>query len=382
MFDKHDAYEISDRVVMVSVVTTLIGGLVGLIFTIYTNLSSQLKIEDVSTLKSDANVKKRGVAASVLNTLFATTSIFAINLVARPDMQTSVALMSMLWGNFMGFLWDNAVGSYDGWEHIKEGYMWEAWKNGLSHLYSAKFVRFFGTVLFDTFLTLIFVYHMTKGLEGVPFFRHSEATRTGVVNWFVGTVTFMVYANATRFNWAYPDEKVNTTSPDYRNWIPGNLMAICVAIAAALFLCANTGPEEGINKPEVKVLIVTFALAYVALLTGLNILDAKPHATVQADDANLLVDKPATLKVTNINSAASAGNTNVNAAIGGLILLSVAVASVIFTLRTSRLEKHKSILTSALGLAFVSMNIVFACPGLVHIGDLVGYAKSNSGSGS
>ena len=121
------------------------------------------------------------------------------------------------------------------------------------------------TILFDMFFTVILFKKMYSKLVNLAGF--TVAGREWIANGFVSTVisvlTFEVYANMTRFQWAYP----SGTEGVFNQWISGPTMVLACVIMSMVYLTSETRTrvgEPGINNPNVKIGVVgiTFLLLY------------------------------------------------------------------------------------------------------------------------
>ena len=78
-----------------------------------------------------------------------------------------------------------------------------------------------------------------------------EWIANGVVSMVIGVLTYLVYANMTRFEWAYP-----SGDEDVRNqWISGAQMIFATVIMNMVYLTTETRcrlGEQGISEPKVS----------------------------------------------------------------------------------------------------------------------------------
>ena len=85
-------------------------------------------------------------------------------------------------------------------------------------------------------------------------------------------VRSQVYANTTRFEWAYPSglEEV------FNQWIAGHTMTLATIIMNMVYLTSETRSrigEPGINDPNVKIFVTAFTFALLLLLRRLGHID-------------------------------------------------------------------------------------------------------------
>jgi hypothetical protein len=153
---------------------------------------------------------------------------------------TSTALIGMLCGGTFGFIMDNAMGSEVGFDMWKRNPS-DAMKYGLGTLTTGMYIRYIVTILFDMFISMIVYKPLFEVIRKLPYFNQAEEFKTNfVTSVLVGTLTFLLYTNMTRFDWAYP-----TTNVENENEFLGTReMMLATSVAAALFLSANTKVES------------------------------------------------------------------------------------------------------------------------------------------
>ena len=75
----------------------------------------------------------------------------------------------------------------------------------------------------------------------------------------ISFVTFKVYANMTRFEWAYPSGQEGQEGRG--EWIQGQTMVLAKVIMSMVYLTSETRArvgEPGINDPNIKLAVVLF----------------------------------------------------------------------------------------------------------------------------
>ena len=109
-----------------------------------------------------------------------------------------------------------------------------------------------------------------------------EWIANGFCSFLIGLLTFQVYANMTRFQWAYPSGAEDV----YNQWVSGSTMVLAISIMSMLYLTTETRTrvgEKGINDPPVKLTIVFFAFC---ALWGMNVYNVlAPSQTPDAASA-------------------------------------------------------------------------------------------------
>ena len=226
------------------------------------------------TIDVNKRTKDRGTVASILQSFtFSAVVNSSLDKVGKIDPSTSTVLIGMLLGNTFGFILDAMLGSDEG---LRE-YLWDpamGMKYAMGSLATDRFGRYLVTILFDMFFTVILFKHFYSMLVQVAGF--SESGRAWVANAFVsgfiGFITFQVYANMTRFQWAYP-----SGVEDVRNqWISGPTMLLATVIMNMVYLTSETRTrvgEAGINDPAVKLVVTVFTFGILYLLQANDILD-------------------------------------------------------------------------------------------------------------
>jgi len=210
--------------------------------------------------------KERGIVASILTAFtYSGTVNSSLDKVGKIDPATSTVLIGMLLGNTFGFMLDTMIASDEG---LRE-YLWSpqsGMKYALGSLASDRFGRYIVTIIFDMFFTVILFKQGYSILVQTAGF--SKNGREWIANFLVssaiGVLTFVIYANLTRFEWAYPS---GIEDPE-EQWIQGSTMLLAVVIMNMVFLTSETRlrlDETGINDPRIKLLVtgINFFILYI-----------------------------------------------------------------------------------------------------------------------
>lgn len=208
------------------------------------------------SIKLNRRTKERGTVASILASLTFSLSVnAAIDAVGLIDPSTSTVFIGMLLGNTFGFVLDNTIGSDEGFREYKWD-TFEGIKYGIGSLGTSRYARYLITIVFDMFFTVIFfklLYARVVMLAGFSA-KGREWLANGMCSFFISFLTYQVYANMTRFEWAYP-----SGVEDLRNqWISGQTMILFVVAMNMTYLVTETRTkigERGINDPPVKLLV-------------------------------------------------------------------------------------------------------------------------------
>ena len=227
--------------------------------------------------------------ASLLNALTFSLSVNgSLDKFGWIDPSTSTVLIGMTLGGTWGFILDSIYGSDEGFRE----YLWSPTAGmayAMGSIRSAKFVRYFITIIFDMFFT-VSAATITLSREPTSHTPHTPHSRqvilfkklysklvlmagftvsgrewiaNGFISSLISFVTFQVYANMTRFQWAYP----SGTEDVINQWIAGPTMVLATVIMNMVYLITETRTrvgEPGINDPNVKigVTIATFLALY------------------------------------------------------------------------------------------------------------------------
>mmetsp|Transcript_53299 Transcript_53299/g.137846 ORF Transcript_53299/g.137846 Transcript_53299/m.137846 type:complete len:300 (+) Transcript_53299:44-943(+) len=99
-----------------------------------------------------------------------------------------------------------------------------------------------------------------------------EWIANGFVSATISVLTFQVYANMTRFEWAYP----SGTEHHINQWISGQTMVLNTIIMNMVYLIAETRSrvgEPGINDPNVKLCVTAFTFMTLWVLQDAEVID-------------------------------------------------------------------------------------------------------------
>jgi len=145
-------------------------------------------------------------------------------------------------GGAWGFVLDNLLGTDEGFrEHLwspVDGMLY-----AMGTLASGRFGRYIITLVFDMFVTVILFKALYPRLVQLAGFSVAgrEYIANGVVSAFIGTITFIVYANLTRTQWAYP----SGTEDVLNQWISGHGMTLATVCMNMVYLTSETRCRVG-----------------------------------------------------------------------------------------------------------------------------------------
>ena len=252
-------------------------------------------LQDHNTIRAtiDQRTKVRSTVASCLQAFsFSLTVNASLDKFGHVNPSSSTVLIGMILGGTFGFILDNEFGSDEGFRE----YLWSPWggmQYALGSLASARYVRFIITLLFDMFFTVILFKHGYTRLVQIAGFSESgrEWIANGFVSFFISTITFQVYANLTRFQWAYPSGQEDI----FNQWVSGSTMVLCTVIMNMVYLVTETRTrvgERGINDPPIKLVVTLFTFTALWGMSQYGVLDpsltATSNATVIVADAQNL----------------------------------------------------------------------------------------------
>jgi len=231
-----------------------------------------------------ARTKDRAFVASMFATLsFSLTINASIDKFGKIDPSTSTVLIGMTLGNAFGFVLDNLLGSDEGFRE----YLWSVtggMKYAVGSLGTERFARYLVTILFDMFFTVIIfkrLYCIIVRLAG--FSKNGrEWIANGLSSTVISFLTFKVYANMTRLEWAYPSgtEQLNN------QWISGSTMILAVVTMSIVYLIDESRSsfgERGINDPPIKVAVVLLTFCLLMGLQAYGIADPSEDGSLSSN---------------------------------------------------------------------------------------------------
>ena len=232
----------------------------------------------------DERTKTRGTVASCLQAFsFSLTVNAMLDKFGRVDPSTSTIFIGMMLGGTFGFMLDNQIGSDEGFRE----YLWSpssGMKYALGSLASQRYVRFIITLFFDMFFTVILFKHTYSKLVYLAGFSKSgrEWIANGFCSFFISVITFQVYANMTRFQWAYPSGQEDV----FNQWVSGSTMVLCTVIMNMVYLVTETRTrvgERGINDPPVKLIVTTVIFFALYGMAEYGVLDpSRPKTAINS----------------------------------------------------------------------------------------------------
>jgi len=242
-------------------------------------------LDEISSDDVKSRTKHRGTVASILSGLTFSLLINAgLDACGRIEPSTSTVFVGMVLGNTWGFVLDMMLGTDEGFRE----YLFDpssAMKYALGALASARYGRYLVTIVYDMFFSVIlfkFVYSRLVTFPGLS--KSGNAwLANGASSFMISFITFQVYTNMTRFQWAYPSGAEDPSN----QWISGSTMVLATTTMNMVYLLSETRMqigERGINEPSTKLLvtIVTFCLLCGLQMGG--VID--PPARVSATDVN------------------------------------------------------------------------------------------------
>mmetsp|Transcript_2709 Transcript_2709/g.8383 ORF Transcript_2709/g.8383 Transcript_2709/m.8383 type:complete len:415 (+) Transcript_2709:1267-2511(+) len=146
-------------------------------------------------------------------------------------------------------------------------------KYAMGVLVSERYGRYLVTILFDMFFTtILFKQLFSRALRLAMFtVRGREWLANAFVSAVISFVTFKVYANMTRFEWAYPSGQEGRGE-----WIQGQTMVLATVIMSMVYLTSETRArvgEPGINDPNIKLAVVLFTFFILWMLQAQKVID-------------------------------------------------------------------------------------------------------------
>lgn len=169
----------------------------------------------------------RGALTSLTSSFTFGLVVMSLNSRAYVDQLSSVALMSLLLGNVIGFVADVAFASDLGTTDVqtaKDNSL--AMRRGFASLVGTDFARYLVTMLLDLFLSSILVDRVLVSMMSTPTSSSSALKRfvncnpgkslfPTLISVMVSTITFYAYTNATRFLFAIRPSRFPRTPDEY-----------------------------------------------------------------------------------------------------------------------------------------------------------------------
>ena len=246
--------------------------------------------------------KQRGMAASLVSAASFSLSVNgALDKFGLIDPSTSTVFIGMTLGGTWGFVLDNMFGSDEGFRE----YLWspqEGMRYAMGQLRSDRYARYIITILFDMFITVILFKLLFPKLVSLAGFtvKGREWIANGFVSATISILTFQVYANMTRFEWAYP----SGTEHYINQWISGQTMVLNTIIMNMVYLVAETRSrvgEPGINDPHIKLCMTCFTMMVLWMLQSYGVVDPSVlvvrNVTVVADPTDVHLPLPNVCKM-------------------------------------------------------------------------------------
>jgi len=246
--------------------------------------------------------KSRGTAASLLSAIsFSLTINGMLDKFGLIDPSSSTVFIGMTLGGTWGFVLDNMFGSDEGFRE----YLWspqEGMRYAMGQLRSDRYARYIITILFDMFITVILFKLLFPKLVSLAGFtvKGREWIANGFVSATISILTFQVYANMTRFEWAYP----SGTEHYINQWISGQTMVLNTIIMNMVYLVAETRSrvgEPGINDPHIKLCMTCFTMMVLWMLQSYGVVDPSVlvvrNVTVVADPTDVHLPLPNVCKM-------------------------------------------------------------------------------------
>lgn len=302
---------------------------------------------------------QRGTAASIISSITFAGVNFAFDKFGGVDASTSTAFIGMLFGNTVGFLFDNSIGSDDGWKLIKTENFINSWKYSTGSLVTSKYIRYLLTVLLDLFISIILFTPTYEIVKKLPFFRcGNESVANFIVSMFLGMITFQTYTNATRFKWAYPSTGMGTQS-----LIKGSTMQLCISIASIVFITAKTG-TEGIHNIKIKLLIVFIAFCILTALSQYQQLNSKDVTPTESSNTppSVTSDTQTTEESVTTQEDDVISRSKRNAWKGALALIILGLCCSSITLMTSSKSKFRKI---QIFIGFMVFTLLLCVPSVI-----------------
>lgn len=207
--------------------------------------------------------KQRGQVMSLGSSIVLTSFHSSISTLCDVNISMVSIMLSLIFGNVVGYLLDNLIASPVGWERWKNsaGDKRACFRNAFASLCSPTFARYVATVLSDVFVSASFIAAFEQAVARVPdsypnlvaLFKCDEVRPFVVseVTLFVSIVTFIVYTNETRFAWAF---RTNHFPKSAKAYIEGVESLVDAKLFAKLSKFPNVWDDLGMTRVEFELL--------------------------------------------------------------------------------------------------------------------------------
>jgi len=278
--------------------------------------------------------KQRGALASVFTSIFMAIMAIVMDGMLDVDAATSSALVGAIFGNMLGFLVDQFIGTETGLALLQRKP-----KEGLNFAFgsiaSGTFARYSVTVIFDMFVSLTLFNLSFKYIKQWPFFRcpKNYFIANAILSSVIALITFYAFTNKTRFLYAYPSDINTSKRLDSTNFF------LVTALAGLIFVITPSDTNVGIGKPSVKLLLLigTLILMLVLSICGVESYTPKNITTPVHEDSEY-INTDAKHNRTKTSNFRTYQGTIDNANIGKLVLVTISI--IVFFVTTSTSTKR------------------------------------------
>lgn len=237
-------------------VPEIIGGIVLLVYITYTirevSKESLWKTSDDEKTSKERS-SKRGLLASTVSSGIMVTIISLLTKFTKLDPITTQAMISLLWGNTVGFLLDNFFATEESLQNIEKNGVLDTFKKSIENLSTRKFSRY---LLIDTIVISISISLLPHIAQMLTKIFKSELVKNfsmTIAQSIITSMLFLSFTNSARFEWAYADYSISD---------PRNIMFAIVSLVVSVQMVNKSVKDNkpGIESFEASMILLLFTV--------------------------------------------------------------------------------------------------------------------------
>lgn len=230
----------------------LIGGIVVLVYII--SMIGEVSKKSLWQVSNDEKISKkrstqRGLVASTVTSGIMLTIISLLQKFTELDQITTQAMISLLWGNTVGFLLDNIFATESALTNITKNGVTDTIQKSINLLNSRKFFRY---LLIDTIVISISISllpHVTKIFNQI--FKSQIANKFSMTlsQTFISAMLFLAFTNTARFDWAYNEYDASD---------PRSILFVLVSLVVGIQMVNKSIHEKGKGIESFEAAMIMF----------------------------------------------------------------------------------------------------------------------------
>jgi len=221
---------------------------------------------------STQRTQNRGTIASLITSVILMFGNIILRKGCAQDQNIELLYGSIL-SPVLGFMMDIGIGTDEGLQYFKNGDFMGGLSNIFRNLTTHNFIRFVVTFLLDLFISRP-IASILKGIFLTTYSGVLEPYMSGIIQAIVSIITFQVYTNQTRFQWAYPD-------PDEKQRLNGFTIMIVTILSSVMYLFMYRNDTENLIQ---NISLVSLAFALLTYLSMTGNLDAPDPVQTEIED--------------------------------------------------------------------------------------------------